>query len=394
MDEKSILKQNILQAVDGCEHLFQVTLHGQPLHICSNERDTGAILHFLFGRQSEVRGNRLGSTAAQDQPWRLAILSSSAVFQGFDPCAEISPSGDFADLKCYWRPDFPSAFLFLSPDFTVVRHTAPFKGLTILLGKERLLVYVRPEAEPAFIPHIETVAGYLWRVGLWQTGHVDVHSAMVRHRGCGLVMIGPKRAGKTSLAMHFLARGADLLGSDFGEVSVDPQGRLQAFAVPHICRITPETIADNAVLSGAIDISRRDNFVYSVGPVYSHGKFEFFAPGLDDLFQRPVNIRSMPVDLLIFPKFSRDLDRIEITPIPQDIARSRLIESISHDRPLADWLPLPEVVSRKARERDLLTALKDVPVRACQVAFGQEPSLDWTVLDALANAGPSATQVV
>lgn len=383
MEDKTLRKQIVTRAVDACGHHFQVTLHDQALEIHSDEEETGDILTFLFGRQARVAREPNKPSGTRAEGWRIGVVVSDEILHLWKHRGEIEATGMFSELKSYWRPDFPSAFLELAPDLTVVRHKAPFTGLTILLAAKRLLVYVRPSSEPAFIPHIETMAGYLWRCAMWNAGFLDLHSAMVRYRGFGMAIIGPKMAGKTSLAMHFLAHNAQLLGSDFGEVTVAPDGRLQARAVPHICRITPETVTDNVLLSQAIDTSSLPNSAYRAGPVFSLGKFEFFAPGLDHIFGRGVNITSMAVDFLIFPKFSRDVKRQRITPIADQIAKTKLAESIRHDRPLADWLPFPEVQSRKARETSLLEALVDVPVRAYQVEFGQEPSLDWTELNTI-----------
>lgn len=390
MNTHSFHRQAILQAANGCAHHFRVTLHGHPLDFCSDEADTGEILQFLFhlqGKVVQLPKEQLDSSSAP-APWRIAVIRSDAIWTGWADRRLVDPEGEMAGLKTYWRPDFPSVFVALSEELTVVRHGEPLRGLTVLLNEERLLVYVRPEAEDAFIPHVETLAGYVWRRALWSEGFLDLHSAMLRYRGRGAVIIGPKMAGKTSLAMHFLARGAELLGSDFGEVTITPRGTLQAKAVPHICRITPETITDNVFLYEALDPRRRDGFAYRDGPVFSHGKYEFFAPGLDHLFRRRVNICSMDVDLLIFPKFSTDTIRQRITPIDAATARARLVHSIAHDRPLADWLPFPDVLSRRGREAPLLDALGKAQLRAVQVEFGQEPSLAWEEIAALFTPDP------
>lgn len=376
-------RQTLLRAIDACNHQFRAILHGHEVNFPSDEAETGEILEFLFDLQARVVPVEKAAGVSPAAAWRVGIIRSDDLLTQWAGRGEVDPAGAFAGLRSYWRPDFPSAFLALSSELTVVRHTNPFSGLTFFMNDERLIVYVRPEAEKAFIPHVETLAGYVWRCAMWNDGFLDLHSAMVRYLGQGAVIIGPKMAGKTSLAMHFLARGADLLGSDFGEIAVTPQGTLQAKAVPHICRITPETILDNAFLLGAADTQPRTGHGYRDGPVFSHGKFEFFAPGLDRLFGRRVNIQSMDVDLLIFPKFSKDTVRQRITPVDVETARMRLVHSIRHDRPLADWLPFTEVSRREARETPLLDALAKVPLRAFQIEFGQEPSLVWDDINAL-----------
>jgi hypothetical protein len=376
-------RQTLLQAIDACDHEFYAILHGHAVNFRSDEAETGDILKFLFDLQAQVVTVEKADCTSPVAAWRIGIIRSDDILTQWAGRRAVDPAGAFAGLRSYWRPDFPSVFLALSPELTVVRHTDPFRGLTVFMNDERLIVYIRPEAEQAFIPHVETLAGYVWRCAMWNAGFLDLHSAMVRYLGQGAVIIGPKMAGKTSLAMHFLARGGDLLGSDFGEIAVSPNGTLQAKAVPHICRITPETILDNAFLHAAVDTEPRTGHAYRDGPVFSHGKYEFFAPGLDGLFGRPVNIRSMDVDLLIFPRFSKDTVRQRITPVEPETARTRLVHSIRHDRPLADWLPFSEVGSRETREAPLLDGLANVPLRAFQIEFGQEPSLVWDDIGAL-----------
>ncbi|MBA9036823.1 MULTISPECIES: phosphoenolpyruvate carboxykinase (ATP) [Rhizobium] len=379
-------KRAALDAVGACTRHFKVNLHGHSVIFSFQDEDLNKILLFLFGSQAEITQVPTLQLDSDQTMWRIAILASDAIFEGWKNVGEVVPQAAFSQLKSYWRPDFAAAFLALTPDLTVVRHKEPFAGLTMLVPDERLIIYVRPRSEPIFVPHVDTLAGYIWRCAMWRDGSVDLHSATVSHLGCGIVIIGPKMAGKTSLAMHFLAHGAQLLGSDFCEIAVAHDGRLRAKAIPQICRITPETVSDNAVLSGAIDVKCRFGTSYREGVVFSHGKFEFFAPGVDVIFERPVNIVSMSVDLIIFPKFSRELERQRITSLNGQIACEKLATAILHDRPLADWLPLPEVASRASLEAPTLSRLADIPVKAFQMEFGQEPSLDWAELDGLIKA--------
>lgn len=45
-------------------------------------------------------------------------------------------------------------------------------------------------------------------------GHVRIHAASVMHAGRLVLLVGPKRAGKTTLAVHLLLEGFDVVGDE------------------------------------------------------------------------------------------------------------------------------------------------------------------------------------
>ena len=202
----------------------------------------------------------------------------------------------------------------------------------------------------------------------------------MRYRNRGLAIIGPKGAGKTTLAMHLLARGGMLLGSDMGSLRAG-RGRLQAFAVPHMCRITPATARDNLQLNRLLH--ERLATDHLDGPVFFGGKIELYAPGVNAVFERPLHVTALAVDALLFPNFSAGCDRLDLKQIPWNAAWPLLLDRLTNDPPLAEWLPFEEVRNRDALWRGALLDWNSLNLSAVEIEFGDRDTLDWQAIDRL-----------
>ena len=352
----------------------------ESVDVLSDDESAGTVLEHVFGGQANLTMITPGAAGGNWTVSAVATEKYGELLQAFTEQAQ-DQSGA-AGLADYWRGDFIAKPLSRSSQRAVVHHVQPFEGLTLLQPDPKLLVYVHPPGTPLFIPHFEHLVAYVLRLACWQEGYVDVHAAFVRYRGKGVALIGPRKAGKTSLAMHLLQKGGELLGSDMAEMRVDAGGNLAAKAIPHMCRITPETVLDNALLASRIGSSDDHNRCYLGGPLLSHGKYELYEPSLDDVFGRKVCIGSMKVDALLFPRFSVDTERQAILRMPDAVGKERLLGSIENDRPLADWLPFDlscrkqaETSARKNFSRD------EVIAKSFDFHFGKENSLSWDEID-------------
>jgi hypothetical protein len=360
---------------------FRVALQAASVDVLSSGDDIKKILDHTFGAQADVMAVSRSEPATG---WTVAVLAMKTyddVRALFAEQGERRTGG--AKLANYWRDDFAATPLDLSSERAAVHHCDPFEGLTLFAHDRKLIVYVHAPDPPFYVPHFEHLVAYALRFGCWHDRCVDVHAAFVRYRGKGVALLGKRRAGKTSLAMHLLQRGGDLLGSDMAELHIYAGDKLVARAIPHMCRITPETVWDNALLAGRIGSAYDRNTDYLSAPLFSHGKYELYGPSLDQVFGRPVCIASMELAALLFPHFSLQQTKQAIHRVPDADGKERLLSSIEHDRPLADWLPF-DVSCRTRTEiamRDNLEG-KDAPFKCYDFHFGKEGSLSWDDIDA------------
>jgi hypothetical protein len=336
------------------------------------------VLEHVFGGQAKLT---MVGAAESGAHWTVVAVATDQYSELLGAVTVESQDRSAAGLADYWRGDFIAKPLSRSLQRAVVHHVQPFEGLTVSRRDAKLLVYVYPQGTPLFIPHFEHLVAYVLRLACWQEGYVDVHAAFVRYRGKGVALIGPRKAGKTSLAMHLLQKGGHLLGSDMAELRVDAGGDFTAKSIPHMCRITPETVLDNALLDSRIGSFADANSCYLAGPLLSYGKYELYEPSLDNVFGRKVCIGLMKVDALLFPRFSVDTSRQVILRMQDAVGKERLLNSIENDRPLTDWLPF-DLSCRKQAETDTRKNLTRASnVKSFDFHFGKENSLSWDEID-------------
>jgi hypothetical protein len=361
---------------------FRVELHGEMIDVGSGHGDIRTILEHTLGKAATVTA--IAPSDHTNDCWKVHAVVSDVVHEILSAGANVAGKRQTAfNLKNYWRDDFVGAAIEVSPQSALIGHREPFLGLTWFDTDRKTIVYVRPTNAPLFIPHFEHLITYPLRALEWRKGYLDVHAAFLRYRGKGLALLGKRRAGKTSLAMHLLSHGAELLGSDMAQIRFGTDGSVTAIAIPHMCRITSETVWDNALLSKTIGSDFDANRDYLSGPLYSHGKYELYEPSLDGVFGRSVCIASMQMDALLFPHFSLETPRQGIVAVAAEAGKARLLDSIEKDRPLADWLPFEEVLSRARREASLRECLTfDSPlIKSYEFSFGRESSLHWEEID-------------
>lgn len=375
-------RARLSSSAGAARNRFQVTLGAQRVDILSDHADAARILEHVFDAQAHVAAS---TEPPQTQAaWTICTLAVDDYPDLLNRLAQqadgASQNGGLAD---YWRPDFVAQPLERAPARALIRHAEPFEGLTVFDRDDRRIVYLHPAGAPLFAPHLEHLIGYAVRSGCWEHSFVELHAAFIRYRGKGAALIGKRQAGKTSLAMHFLSRGAQLLGSDMAEIHF-AEGAVVAQAIPHMCRITPETVRDNAALAAALGSACDVNTDYLAGPLFSHGKYELYAPSLDAVFGRKVSIAQMTVDALLFPHFCLDAAQQNIRPVDKREGVRRLLDSVDHDPPLADWLPF-DVSFRKQTSVAARNSLDwdEMSIQCFDLDFGKEGSLSWPDIDQL-----------
>lgn len=356
---------------------------GEPVvQVETNQPGVDVILKHVLGAHAAVSP---GALSAPTGGWTIHALGSPDYEAQLAKLgAGFAGAGAACDLADYWRGDFVARRMGGREGALAVHHAAPFEAGTLFEAGPQAITYLFPAGAPVFMPHLEHLVGHVLRLQGWDRGFVDVHAAFVRYRGKGVALIGPRRAGKTSLAMHLLSRGGELLGSDMAQIRAGAWGGVEAVSIPHMCRITRETVWDNAWLAAAIGDAYDGNDEYLSGPLFSHGKYELYDPSLDRIFQRSVGLSAMRLNAIIFPHFAVNIPRHEASAAAQDEGGRRLISSIKTDRPLADWLPF-DLSGRERGEAELEHRLTsgEAAIPAYDFRFGREASLKWDEIDAL-----------
>ncbi len=373
---------DLLPERDAQAEGFQAAFGDTLIEVLSDQAGFGTILKHTLGLDEISAAALKGSPGPHWTVRAVAARDYDEILQALRDASGAEAGG--AALADYWRSDFVAQRICDSALLTAVHHRDPFDAITLFERDRMLITYIRPAGAPVFIPHLEHLVAYVLRFAAWRNGFVDVHAAFVRYRGKGVALIGRRKAGKTSLAMHLLRQGADLLGSDMAQIRVGDAGEIQVSAIPHMCRITRETVWDNALLATALGRTYDENRSYLAGPLFSHGKYELYDPSLARVFGRPVAIEAMRLDAIVFPRFDVDVPRQSVAPVPDAQAKERLMRSILTDRPLADWLPF-DLSDRRRNETALAGRLADDDVRisAYDFAFGKEGSLAWSEIDTI-----------
>lgn len=362
---------------------WMATLGECSVRVVANRSGLDALLKHALGAHAAIVPAPAIAPAAED--WTVRVLACADYKARL---AELGARPAVKDGTCplenYWRGDFPARRLGRKDGGAAVHHSGAFEGVTLFEAEPKAVTYLFPSETPVFLPHVEHLIGHVFRLERWRSGFVDLHAAFLRYRDKGVALVGPRRAGKTSLAMHLVARGAELLGSDMAQIRIGAEGEIEAAAVPHMCRITRETVLDNGLLAAAIGEPVEGKLDYVSGPVFSFGKYEFYDAGLERVFGRPVAVSAMRLDAFLFPHFEVGLARQGVRAASPDEAVRRIVRSVGTDRPLADWLPF-DLSERGRGEAELERRLMagDPPIQAYDFAFGREPSLEWDSIDAL-----------
>ena len=362
--------------VDSLPSAGVVDLHGVRSALLSADPTARRALAYVFGNQAQV----LAEEPPAPDEWRVACIRSDDLYDVWSrawespepPPVEITRwDGDSVAL----RADWPGGV-------SVVRHSQPFVGLTVFAEPLRLAAYVLPEDERLSIHHLEHLLKYTLRVRCWGAGGVEVHAATCVYRDRGLLLMGTRRSGKTTLAMHVVSRGGFLLGSDLALLRDGNGDGLGLRAIPAVCRIAPEAVADNTRLrEGMAHVSAGDDYLN--GPVFFDEKYELYPPALDAVFGHPVSRAAASADLVVFPRFSVERTRQRVAWLEPETASELIRGRLVADKPLPDWLPFREVLARSEIEAEWIDRLVTGLPPVAEIEFGREETLDWEQIDEL-----------
>jgi hypothetical protein len=300
----------------SCRHSVRVELAGASVSFSSDSAHGVRIVRTIFGPYCDLG-------PPEHDGWR--VLSARV-----RDLERLIPDGPPPKSVRRWAGDFPADRYDLAPGRSVVVHSRPFVGLTLFDRDERELVYLRPGAAYE-VPHTEHVVKYPLRVALRQAGFAQVHAAACSFEGRGLLLLGPRRSGKSTLLFRLMSRGARFVASDMSFV----RGR-RMIAFPHMLRIGAGTIDDNEELSAYFARHERTGD-YLRSPIFNAGKEELYFPLLAEIWGDVC--RDTPLDAVVFPALDLARSTSEILPVPAEETRRRVRETLVDDPPTLDWLP-------------------------------------------------------
>ena len=266
-----------------------------------------------------------------------------------------------------WPGDVDAERYDLGPGWSVVVHRQPFRGLTVLAAPERTLHYLRADA--AFdASHTEHMLKYPLRTTLRQSGFAQVHAAGAVHRGRGLLLMGVKASGKSTLLAQLLRHGAAQVSNDLSFVR-PVAGGLEMIAFPHITRVAPGTVGDNPVLrDGLAREDRTGDYLRS--PVFHGGKEEFYFPVLERLWGRNPLCSRAPLDAIVVPAFDAGGTVSEAGPLAAAERDELVRHCVVEDPPLPDWLPILPAAQLRALATAAADALLSRRPPAYRLHFG------------------------
>ena len=169
---------------------------------------------------------------------------------------------------------------------------------------------------------------------LGEVGCLDLHAAAFAVKDRAVLLVGPKRAGKTTLLVSALGSGrASLLAND--RVFVETNGSpALAFGMPTLVSIRPDTLERFPILGSSIP--------GGTGLLHSAEVAAFAADASSD--ERPLKpslspaqlaqqlgagtLRCAPIAAIVFPEISGAQAGWSLTPIPREHASARLRENL------------------------------------------------------------------
>jgi hypothetical protein len=163
-----------------------------------------------------------------------------------------------------------------------------------------------------------------------RTGALIVHAAALRVGGRGVIIAGPKRAGKTTLLMHLLGRGAGaFVSNDRVVVSVDgPSPRMRG--MPTIVRLRSESVERFPRFRERLAASayhHRFRLAETSSPSSAssaRNDYSSLSPAQFCTLLHVSSVAQAPVDVILFPRVTGERGPIRLTALSPGEAAAQL----------------------------------------------------------------------
>lgn len=329
------VRELMFRLSDGCHPSGALEIADQSALYIADSPTIQESIEFVFGDLARVSSSP-AYVPARDAPTQWLVQFAAATPKARQKIEGALIKAQHRVQVKRWKGDHSATRFDFGLNSSIIQHERPFRGYTLFDAADRSIAYLWDDAPS--LPHVEHLLKYPIRVGLRGAGYSEVHAATVSYAGRGIALMGYRKSGKTTLGMHMLTAGGRMVGSDLALIR--PNGEeLQMVAVPHMTRIAPPTIADNAALSSRMNFVRSENGDYMSGSVFCDGKEEIYYPVLRRLFGREIGLPASPTSMVVMPQFDPACARPEIRVLRRDEAREVLCDRLVHDPPLPEWLP-------------------------------------------------------
>lgn len=196
-------------------------------------------------------------------------------------------------------------------------------------------------------------------------GTLQLHAAAVAHDGRGVLMVGPKQAGKTSLAIHALGETRSLfIANDRAVVGIDPRGGWRLGGMPTVIAIRAGTLQllvrpglvtakrwlARMTLAEALAAADHAPDPHGTKPLSISPRQFTYAIGA-------VRVASAPLQAIVFPRVDQTREGMTFSRLSPDVVGERLRAHLIHPADTA-FRATPPAISCDARPSAAIAGLQ------------------------------------
>lgn len=298
--------------------------------------------------------------------WKISCWSSSEFVEILFSCiGKLDPS-NFDSVK-RWRGDVEHQRITTPGGTIIVLHTASFRGITIYMRKERS-IYCIFKTDPD-ISHTEHVIKYPARTEGRKYGIFDCHASSITMDGKGVIFLGQRRSGKTTISTELVNMGGKYLSNDLCSIDLSSKKEIKVGSIPHMIRYTKGNLLQVLKLKDQNfkGLIKKD---YKEGLVFYGGKYELYPLGEQNKIPLAIGHSLFPVSIIVFPNGSIDKIKPSVKIINNKTTIDQFTNLLATDRPLPDWLSSKEThISSNVIEEFVFTNERLINVKGLQFEF-------------------------
>lgn len=321
-------------------------------------------------------------------PQRRVVKTVDAQrYQALMSCGAVSPDDR---VRCF-AVDAPGGTCrrWNAPQPTL--YDAEFDVCYVSREDGRLVDVVAPASRPSTRIALLRVVREFTAHHLVARGTLQLHAAGFAHGGRGVLVVGAKRAGKTSVLVHGLGEAdSQFITNDRALVSLDGDGAWRLGGMPTVVAIRP----DSAALLNRPDLAAAGRWRARMTLAEAHSAGDD-GPGRaarDPLGLSPRQfcvrlgvgcVASAPLRVLVFPRIAHRGSGITFLRLPPAVAGERLA---AHRLNPAGTMFLADAPTTTLPGPEAMLARLQASIPALECVLGQEAYVTRTMNDAIFSA--------